>query len=100
MEKSSMFQEDLVLRKISRQDSAVYTCLAQNRQGHVAKNFTVIVNEPIVINENHEPTMPEMPAQNFLIPNDPENTTVEENGIATLDCKAKVKNSISRLIKP
>ena len=76
---------NLYLRNINQKDSGIYTCVAQNKHGHVAKNFTVHINEPIIVKNIESPT------PDLIIPNDPENTTVEKNGRATLECKAKVR---------
>ena len=44
------------------------------------------INEPIIVKNIESPT------PDLIIPNDPENTTVEKDGKATLECKAKVTN--------
>ena len=92
---NGIFQESsLRLTKLSRTESGIYSCIAQNKHGQISKNFSIHVNDPVIINEI-EPPRPEMPSyssiQHLLIPNDPENTTVAENGKAILDCKARVR---------
>ena len=75
---------NLNLRNLNQKDSGIYTCVAQNKHGHIAKNFSVHINEPIIVKNIESPT------PDLIIPNDPENTTVEKDGKATLECKAKV----------
>jgi len=85
---------NLHLRNINQKDSAIYTCVAQNKHGHVAKNFTVHINEPIIVKNIESPT------PDLIIPNDPENTTVEKDGRATLECKAKGKSTWLKKLQP
>ena len=74
-----MDNTNLQLRNINQKDSGIYTCVAQNKHGRVAKNFTVRINEPILVKNIESPT------PDLIIPNNPENTTVEKDGRAMLD---------------
>ena len=88
---------ELRLKNVDHGDSAIYTCVAQNKFGIVAKNFSVqVVSNDMPSNDKFrdqpkQNMMPDYSAiQHLILPNDPENTTVEENGKAILECKAKV----------
>jgi len=85
---------DLNLRNLNQKDSGSYTCVAQNKHGHIAKNFSVHINEPIIVKNIESPT------PDLIIPNDPENTTVEKDGKATLECKAKGKSTWLKKLQP
>ena len=71
---------NLQVKNVKQKDAGIYTCVAQNKHGHVAKNFSVHMNEPIIVKNIESPT------PDLIIPNDPENTTVEKDGKATLEC--------------
>ena len=91
-----MDSEKISLTQMTRKDSGVYTCVAQNKHGYAAKNFSIHINQQSSVLANTEVQKPDlMPAyssiEHLIIPNDPSNTTVEEDGKATLECKAKVK---------
>ena len=104
----------LQLNNLNVKDSAVYTCYAQNSKGFITKNFTVNVqtdhvgaasssiidNNPSLLsgeqsytNSNDNYKGPDYSIiKDKLVPNDPKNTTVEEGGSASFECKAMVVN--------
>ena len=104
----------LQLNNLNVKDSAVYTCYAQNSKGFITKNFTVNVqtdhvgaasssiidNNPSLLsgeqsytNSNNNYKGPDYSIiKDKLVPNDPKNTTVEEGGSASFECKAMVVN--------
>lgn len=103
MVKFNVKDKGLTLRKVSKKDEGVYTCRASNEHGDVTKSFVIHVNEPLVqVNQpktgiNQEPaskSSSDLPSyssiQHLIVPNDPANTTVEENGKAILECRAQV----------
>ena len=104
----------LQLNNLNVKDSAVYTCYAQNSKGFITKNFTVNVqtdhvgaasssvidNNPSLLSgdqsythSNNNYKGPDYSTiKDKLVPNDPKNTTVEEGGSASFECKAMVVN--------
>ncbi len=87
-------EDSLKLRNVKQKDSGHYTCLARNKHGYVSKNFTVQVNEPILhvteYETNNVQNSPQFSQSDSAVPDVPENTTVEVEGKATLECKTQV----------
>ena len=88
----------LELTNIDTNDNAMYTCLAQNIRGEVSKNFSVsVVSDHVYIDEssNQGSYLPDYNTiTHLVVPNNPQNTTVEQKGRAVLECKTKVFNFI------
>lgn len=79
----------LSIKRVSPSDSGLYTCEARNLVGVATKNFTLDVTPPEretmtsgdigIVDNQHFP----------ILPNGPENTTVEQGGRAVLECKVQ-----------
>ena len=89
----------LQLNNLNAKDSAIYTCYAQNSKGSITKNFTVnvqsdhvsIVDPSLSSDQSYNYKGPDYSIiKDKLVPNDPKNTTVEEGGSASFECKAMV----------
>ena len=79
----------LELTDVKNEDTAVYTCYAQNTIGHASKNFTVqVVSDANDLDQSYTPDFSAI--SHLTVPNNPENTTVEQGGSAILECTAKV----------
>ena len=94
----------LQLTYLQPQDAGLYTCVAGNALGFITKNFSVSVNtafnDNLVDNpDNAGAVLPDISTiQHLVMPNDPENTTVEEGGQARLECKARVNQFICIIV--
>jgi hypothetical protein len=97
IERPSQGRSILTIDQLAKADSGLYTCMARNVMGAVARNFTLDVtgvetpagevsaNGDLPIDFSGHPDHPDQP----VMPKGPQNTTVEQGDKAVLECKVQ-----------
>ena len=90
VEKPSQGRSILTIDQLTKADSGLYTCMARNNVGAMARNFTLDVVGDESSNEVQNADLPiDFPSHADLMPTGPQNTTVEQGEKAVLECKVQ-----------
>ena len=92
VERPSKGRSILTIDLLTKADSGLYTCMARNSLGAMARNFTLDVVGEETSNEVSNAEMPidfSGHPDHLVMPNGPQNTTVEQGDKAVLECKVQ-----------